>query len=278
MFRRIGDFFRVTVSQQRGIAVLVAVLLLFLAAVTLKEWRDERRSRRMTLVLLEPGAGTGDSLFVFDPSTADSATFVRLGFSGQQARTIIRYRAAVGGRFSTAGQFARCRAVSPDMYARLEPYIRLEPDGGDSLHRVEGDFSPLDINRATEQQLRGHAALDARLAGRIFRARKRYGGFVDLSQMMQALPSDSTALRALAACMQFDTTAIVRYQVNLDSESLLASHPYISRPFARQIVLYRQQHGAVPLYDTLRGLKYFPRSKQEYLRFYLTFDTLKNKD
>ena len=278
MFKRIGEFFRVTVSQQRGIAVLVGVLLLFLAAVSIKEHCDESRSERFTLELLQ-GAEVADSLFFFDPSAADSATFVRLGFSGAQARTIVRYRTSLGGYFHSAEQFSRCRVVSSDMFARLEPYIRIRPqaDSPDGLCGEE-DFSTVDINRVSLERLRAHGALDARLAGRIFRARQRYGGFVDLRQLMRALPSDSAALRVFSACVRFDTTALVRYQVNRDSESLLAEHPYISRPFARQIVLYRQRHGAVPHYDTLRGLKYFPRSKDEYLRFYLTFDTLENED
>ena len=75
----------------------------------------------------------------------------------------------------------------------------------------------------------------------------------------------------------FDTTALVRYDVNQDSERLLAEHPYISRLFARSIVEYRSRRGSVPCYDTLRGLKYFPHSKDKYLRFYLNFDTLKTE-
>ena len=84
-------------------------------------------------------------------------------------------------------------------------------------------------------------------------------------------------MRAFAAYADFDTAALVRYQVNRDSEALLAQHPYIARPFARQILSYRREHGCVPCYDTLRTLKYFPRTKDRYLRFYLTFDTLKNR-
>lgn len=273
---KIVDFFRVTVSQQRGIAVLVGVLLVFVAGVAVKQSGDAARLAREEARLLESqGAALGDTLFYFDPSTADSATFVRLGFTPAQARTIVRYRTSCGGRFSSPEHFSRSYAVSPDMYVRLAPYIRME-SSRPTKPRPE-DFSRVDVNRASLERLKAHATLDDRLAQRIFEARIRYGGFVDRKQLESILPGDSLAVRVFAGYADFDTAALVRYQVNRDSESLLAQHPYIARPFARQILAYRAQHGCVPCYDTLRTLKYFPRTKDRYLRFYLTFDTLKNR-
>ena len=276
----IRHFFRVTAAQQRGIAVLVVFLLIFIGAVAVKDCRGAGSFLQVTVIppdsLSVVGTATGkDTLFYFDPSAADSATFVLLGFTPFQARTILRFRTAVGGRFSSPQQFSRCYAVSDSMFTRLSPYIRIQApaDAG-----KPADFSRVDINRASLARLRAHSLLNDRLAEKIFHARIRYGGFVDAEQLCRVFRSDSAAVGAFLQYADFDTAAVVRYDINSDSERLLAEHPYISRLFAHHIVLYRERHGRVPCYDTLREIKYFPRSKEEYLGFYLNFDTLKTVD
>lgn len=278
---RLKDFFRVTLAQQRGIGVLTILLLLAVAAVAVKDCRGGKTPVEISVLQLDSLAARQgnltrkDTVFCFDPSGVDSVTFVRLGFSPAQARTIVRYRSSIGGRFRSPEQFARCYAVSDRMFRHLEPYIRMsvpvtpvKPD----------DFSIVDINRASLSRLRTHSALTDALAEKIFRARIRYGGFVDADQLCRAIPSDSAAVRAFSRYVVFDTAAIVRYEVNGDSERLLAEHPYISRFFAREIVRCRDRCGRIECYDSLRGLKYFPRSKDHYLEFYLTFDVPETDD
>lgn len=275
------DFFRVTFAQQRGIGVLTALLLLAVAVVAVKDCRGGKTPVEISVLQLDSLAARQgnltqkDTVFCFDPSGVDSVTFVRLGFSPAQARTIVRYRNSIGGRFRSPEQFARCYAVSDSMFRRLESYIRIsvpvtpaKPD----------DFSIVDINRASLSRLRAHSALTDALAEKIFRARIRYGGFVDADQLCRAIPSDSAVMRGFSRYAVFDTAAIVRYEVNGDSERLLAEHPYISRLFAREIVRCRERRGRIECYDSLRTLKYFPRSKDHYLEFYLTFDIPETDD
>ena len=278
---RLRDFFRVTLAQQRGIGVLTVLLLLAVTAVAVKDCRGGKIPVEISVLQQDSlSARQGnlmrkDTVFCFDPSVADSATFVRLGFSPAQARTIVRYRNSLGGRFRSPEHFARCYAVSDSMFRHLEPYIRIsvpvtptKPD----------DFSTVDVNRAPLSRLRAHSALTDALAEKIFRARIRYGGFVDADQLCGVISSDSAAVRAFSRYAVFDTAAIVRYEVNRDSERLLAEHPYISRLFAREIVRCRDRRGRIECYDSLRALKYFPRSKDHYLEFYLTFDVPETDD
>lgn len=279
---RFKDFFRVTLAQQRGIGVLTVLLLLAVAAVAIRDCRGGKVPVEISVIQPDSLAvhradlpEQKDSVFYFDPSVADSSTFVRLGFSPAQARTIIRYRNSVGGRFRSLQQFARCYAVSDSMFRRLEPYIRM---GVPVDPPKPNDFSTVDVNRASLSRLKAHSALTDALAEKVFRARIRYGGFVDAEQLCAAIPSDSTAVRAFSQYAVFDPAAIVRYEVNGDSERLLAEHPYISRLFAREIVRCRDRCGRIECYDSLRPLKYFPRGKDHYLEFYLTFDIPKTDD
>ena len=278
---RIKDFLTVTGRQQRGIAVLTVVLLVLCVLAALRGCGGERVPVEVEVIPLDSlaagvereGRTKGDTLFVFDPSEADSVTFVRLGFSPGQARTILNFRANVGGRFRSAEQFAKSYAVSDSMFRRLEPYIKMRDD----RPAKQPDFTAVDVNRASLARLRAHSALDDELAGKLFRARVRYGGFVDAAQLRSVLPSDSVEIKRFLPYAVFDTAALVRYDVNLDSESLLAEHPYISRPFAREILKHRSERGDILCFDSLRRVKYFPKSKAGYLRFYLNFEASKNE-
>ena len=90
--------------------------------------------------------GAGVSLFRFDPNTADSATFVRLGLSPRVARAIIHYRAA-GGIFRKPQDFARIYTLSDEDFHRLLPYIYIKGEKTAktqtlSLYEEEKNFSP----------------------------------------------------------------------------------------------------------------------------------------
>ncbi|MCD8296044.1 MAG: helix-hairpin-helix domain-containing protein [Prevotella sp.] len=68
---------------------------------------------------------TKAELFYFDPNTADSAQFARLGIRPRQIHNIYKYRAK-GGRFRRPRDFSRIYGLSEKKYKELEPYIRIE--------------------------------------------------------------------------------------------------------------------------------------------------------
>ncbi len=64
-------------------------------------------------------------LFYFDPNTADSIQFARLGILPRQIHNIYKYRAK-GGRFRKPSDFSRIYGLSKEKYEELEPYIKIE--------------------------------------------------------------------------------------------------------------------------------------------------------
>ena len=79
--------------------------------------------------------------FPFDPNTADSVTFVRLGLTSWQARNALKYRRK-GGRWKSADDFARLYGLSEEDFLRLRPYIRISPDGKRSEEHTSELQSP----------------------------------------------------------------------------------------------------------------------------------------
>ena len=72
----------------------------------------------------------------FDPNTADSAMFCRLGLPPFLAKRIISYRAK-GGVFRKADDFARIYGLSAEQFKVLSPYIHI--DDSFQLHSKRRD-------------------------------------------------------------------------------------------------------------------------------------------
>lgn len=73
-------------------------------------------------------APTNQELFLteFDPNELSSSDWEKLGFSEKQAKTILKYKASLGGNFSTLEEIKKCFVISDKKFAELQPFIRLE--------------------------------------------------------------------------------------------------------------------------------------------------------
>lgn len=78
--------------------------------------------------------GKIQELFTFDPNTADSTDFLKLGLQPWQIRSIYRYRAK-GGIYRTATDFAKLYGLTKKQYEVLAPYIHIADD-----YRPAADF------------------------------------------------------------------------------------------------------------------------------------------
>ena len=65
--------------------------------------------------------------FPFDPNTADSVQFKRLGLQAWQIKSILHYRAK-GGVYSRPSDFARVYGMTKRQYEALAPFIRIADD------------------------------------------------------------------------------------------------------------------------------------------------------
>ncbi len=106
--------------QKNDRLVLIAVLVL-LVAVTVVMYVAKPSSDNYA----DAEEITKTELFYFDPNTADSAQFARLGILPRQIHNIYKYRAK-GGRFRKPSDFSRIYGLSEKKYKELEPYIRIE--------------------------------------------------------------------------------------------------------------------------------------------------------
>ena len=136
----------------------------------------------------------------------------------------------------------------------------------------EKDTFVIHINTISEKEISSHPLTNDTLSEKLIRTRVRYGGFVSMEQLYKIMPRDSISLKKIESYMEFDTTQIVKYQVNVDNAKLLSEHPYINKRFAQNIVDYREENGKIKDFEELKKIKYYPKSKEKYFKYYIKFD------
>lgn len=180
--------------------------------------------------------------FIFDPNTATEDELQRLGLTSRQVRAVMSFRK--NGGFSDKEEFSKVKAISPELYASLEPYIFIpgRTESGDLFS--EPDKKIIEINTADSVELSQAEHIGRSFARKIIRFRNALGGFVSKQQLMEVRGMDEKRFAEVSSVITIDTTAIRKINVNTCTIEQLSKHPYISYNEARAIVNYRTIHGS----------------------------------
>ena len=230
-------------------------------------------------------AGQKAELFPFDPNTADSTEFLRLGLRPWQVRSIYKYRSR-GGVYRTSADFARLYGLTQKQFREMQPYIRIGSDykPASLLPEVAArqarhdsivakysikikDGEHVQLNSADTAMLQRVPGVGSYYAHEIEIYRHRLGGFSRVEQLKEIDGFPESALKYFTA----SSTNIAKLNVNKLSLNQLKHHPYISFYQARDIVDYRRLRGSIKSLDDLRLLKDFPPEEIERLRPYVEF-------
>jgi len=192
----------------------------------------------------------------------DSAGWTGHGLSPRQAASAVRYRDAVGG-FRDLRVLGRMR-VLPDGWveqhkARLVFPVKgtQEADPAESMSKLvpketamankaeEPKGNGVDLNTADSLQLIALHGVGPWVAGRILLARRRWGGFADTSQLVEALGWDSLA-RTIMPLFSCDADQIARRCPDSLSIEGWSQLPGVHQREAEAIVRYVSLHGGDP--------------------------------
>lgn len=241
-------------------------------------------------------------LFAFDPNTADSTDFIRLGLQAWQVRSIYRYRAK-GGIYRAPEDFARLYGLTKKQYETLRPYIIIGEDyqpaanyyGQRKSYKDQRDLQQsgamdgekqeeriysyphklkagehVDINLSDTTELKKIPGIGSVFAKRIVRYREKLGGFVNTAQLKEIEGFPEEALPYIQTGK--DENSVKKLNVNKLSFSQLYRHPYINYYQAREICDYRRLKGPLKSLHDLALLKDFPPAQIERLTPYVTFE------
>ena len=181
----------------------------------------------------------------FDPNVLDVNGWMALGFTEKQANVIVNYRDRnLKGSFKTLEDIQNCFVISPEKFAELKPFIKLNPatmknsvDKKSETRQDKTDFSKTDMNYITFRQLL-EFGLDEKSAGSMIGFRKKLGGFMTKEQILETYNIDKELVQKLLSIAPLDNSKVERYSLVDAPEEWLKNHPYFKYS-ADKIIYYR---------------------------------------
>ncbi|MDE6347581.1 MAG: helix-hairpin-helix domain-containing protein [Bacteroides sp.] len=266
-------------------AAAIAEYKSFLASLQEKEAEEKERDHRFRHSSKEqPPAAV---LAPFDPNTADSAAFCRLGLPGWMARNILRYRDK-GGKFRQAEDFKKIYGMTKEQFQILLPYIRIAPEESEEasvrlynppansdsaalLQTVQEKYpegTVIDLNRVDTTELKRIPGIGSSIARLIVGQRQRLGGFYSITQL-EEVHLDAARLQPW---FSIDTTAIRLLNLNRAGIEQLRAHPYINFYQAKAFVEYRKKRGKLHSLKPFILYEEFTETDLERIGHYVCFE------
>jgi DNA uptake protein ComE-like DNA-binding protein len=284
--KRLLAFFSFARAERLGI-VLPAILLMLLVLVrfSMSLWAhpdevdaaqqqrllvayDDWKAKNAVEVTSGPtGARADGALFAFDPNTLDSAGFIRLGMPPRAVKGLLNWRRH-NKHFYKPEDLKPLYNLPEDVYARLEPYIRIQDTTPYGKSGFTSSFAPIpdviDLNSADSTLLdRGVPGIGAILSRKIVQRRAALGGFIKHEQLLEVYRFPDTTFQRIKGKLHINATDVRRMDLNTSTLSQLASHPYIGEQMAKNIVLYRE---GIKHYESVEQLRQVPLMNEEIYR------------
>lgn len=228
------------------------------------------------------------ALFEFDPNTIEFFDLCRMGFSRNQALSIIKYRER-GKVFEIPEDFASCYAVNESTYKALRPYIKIGqkyalkpfekkpsyPESKQAKPEVEYfEFMPDTASITTFQQL----GLSQRQAEVVIKYRAMIGGFhaVEEFEKCYVISEElAEALRPYAHYEEAKIEDIFPIDINSADSALLCKVVGIGAKSAEAIIQRRKALGGFYSVEQLAEIAQITERNYERILSQIWVDTCK---
>ena len=222
--------------------------------------------------------------FRFNPNTADSATFVRLGLPYWIAGRIIHYRKA-GGIFKKVSDLKKIYGLSVSDFRILLPYISIAPNRSNNLEEI-ADSTPafktfqatkytkfqqpihLDLNATDSVTLLKIPGIGSYYAHRILHYGQLLGGYVNTSQLLEIKGISEEIVKWFYT----NKSNVSKLHINKLSFRDLLRHPYLNYEQVKVIFQYREKYGPLNTIKELRNYEVFSPQEKKRLDLYLSID------
>ena len=218
------------------------------------------------------------ALFEFDPNTLDAAGWKRLGVRDKTINTIFNYRSK-GGKFRKPEDISKIWGLRPIEAERIIPYARINTPQSNYAKSTFTSYEPskkaisiIDINTASVNDMRNIPGMENGLQYRIAKFREKLGGFISLEQVKETYGMSDSAFEAMQPYIKFVPTAVVKLNINTASDMELNAHPYITKPVAKAIALYRTQHGNYQSVADIKKIAFIKDEVFQKIAPYLTVE------
>ncbi|MBL7790354.1 MAG: helix-hairpin-helix domain-containing protein [Chitinophagales bacterium] len=211
------------------------------------------------------------NLFAFDPATVSYEELIELGFSDKVAHILINYRTK-GGQFRDKSDVKKIYGVTPELYARIEPYIEISQRANTGFKhefaKKATTTSSIDINLATKAEWKSLPGIGDYLSQKIVEKRNGLGAFVDIEQIGEIYKFPDSTFQKIRPFLTITKGTIKKININTANESELRQHPYILRWQADDILKNRPLYGLDDLYELKT---YRDKTKNKFVGVYFEF-------
>ncbi len=208
----------------------------------------------------------------FNPNFFNDYKGYQLGLSPEELDRLYSFREK-GTFVNSANEFQKVTLISDSLLLQISPYFKF-PD----FTRIANNKKPvrkeiekvIDLNSATEEELRSISGIGLVLSGRILKFRRSLGGFLDEEQLYDVYGLEPhVAQRAMKKFKVLVKPAITEININTASAEEISSLVYIKRNLAERIVAYRNEVGKFDSITQLTKIEDFPITKIHRIALYL---------
>jgi len=197
------------------------------------------------------------TLFYFDPNIISVEKWEKLGLREKTIQTIKKY-INKGGHFYKPEDLQKIYGLRKDMYERLLPYIRIEPeteklklenlvtkypDSTKAVKNYSFHYTVFDINFADTTAFISLPGIGSKLAARIVNFRDKLGGFYSVDQVGEIYGLPDSTFQKIKQYLKLDNSLVKKININTATIDEMKLHPYIKYNLAKPIVAYRNEHG-----------------------------------
>ncbi|MBP1640035.1 MAG: hypothetical protein H6Q17_1618 [Bacteroidetes bacterium] len=210
----------------------------------------------------------------FNPNTADSLQFIKLGIKPKIASNILKYRRK-GGKFKKTEDFEKIWGIRKEQMQALLPYVDIPSETPTTQiivrPRIIKTENIVELNSADTAQLQQIKGIGSGFARRITGYRKRLGGFVKIEQLHEVWGMTSELYNSIVSHFSVNAKLILPININRASIERLKFHPYLNFYKAKAIYELRLTKGSLRSINDLKSLDALDKETLSKIEPYLSF-------
>lgn len=214
----------------------------------------------------------------FNPNYISDYKGYLLGLSPLELDRLHNFRAQ-NGFVHSAKEFQRITGISDSLLNGISPFFKF-PEWTRTTKpttkktEVSNNRRPriLDLNTASAQDLKEINGIGEKLSARIIKFRERLGGFLVNEQLYDVYGLEPQVVeRALKKFQVLNPPKVKKININTANPDEIASLVYLKYKVAKNIVIYREEHGAYTSKEDLFNVSGFPINKIDRIALYLSY-------
>ena len=285
-----SSYFQFSKSQRSGIFIFLSCAVVFQVlyfwidfktptksnAVQEKQWLSIATSADTTTIYSKRKQFVARP---FNPNFITDFKGYQLGMSVEEIDRLLAFR-KTNRYVNSAKEFQEVTKVSDSLLNKISSCFKF-PDWVSKRHSEKSIVfitkksdvkTPIDINKATAEDLKKVYGIGDGLSARILKERTKHGGFVSMDQLEDVWGLSAEVIVSLREeFVVKELPAFQRININTATIKELTQLPYFRYALARNIVAYRSMNGQFKNIEDLTKISGFPVDRIKIIALYLEF-------